>query len=263
MRTEFIVRFDGDADSLREHRLSIADFGQPLQLLLKALRRTASSMGAQIEEGESYGDRGGRFTRMADGLDLQIAKLEDGCVQLVMDCVHEAPARHTADMWFTEHAVSRLLEDLEHEAKGTPRNGNARKYLRSLPPYVSAQRYTVRTEGGTLREVSIGTVRIPDLPTDPPRVTIVVGTLAGLGMEDGKESVTIKSAEGRVTASASADLVERAISMRHEEVRATVLDGAKPRLLRIDPRAASGPSPAARLALINTHWADALAELAK
>lgn len=44
--------FDGPSSALNEHRLSIAELGESLTLLLKAFRRTASNIVAQaVDEG--------------------------------------------------------------------------------------------------------------------------------------------------------------------------------------------------------------------
>lgn len=268
MRTELIIQFDGESEALREHRLSVSDFGKPLLLLLSALRRTASGMGRTIEEGDSYGSRGGRFSRAADALDLQISQVRGGCVQLNLECVHRTEQNATAEMWFAQQAIGRLLDDIKGEARGELRNGNVRKYLASMPPYVTRQKYSAISDGEVFSQVTLGDVHIAEVPSLPARIQVVEGVLAGVVMEPGKESVSVRSmtpsASTRVTAVATDVLVERALELRHGAVRATILDGQKPRLLRIDELGADvAGSPDARLAFIQSHWAEALRELAK
>ena len=266
MPTQLTITYDGDSKALRAHRLSVGEMGEALVLLLNALRRTATDMAREAGMDEVYGAKGGRFSDLARGLDLQISAIRDGCVNLDFLCVHELGASETADMWLTDGAVTRVLEHLEAEAKGTPRSAAVRKYLQKLPSSVTRQVYVARKDGEILREVTIGEFTVVETPESLPRVLRFSGDLAKVALEPGREMVSIRIREtGRILAlDADADLVERALELRQHGVMATVLAGAGNRLLRIDALDASeGAGPEERLEQITTRWAGALAELAK
>ncbi len=266
MATQLTITYDGDSEALREHRLSIGEMGAALVQLLSALRRTATGMARDAGMDENYGAKGGRLSDVAKGLDLQITDIRDGCVNLDFACVQQLQPSETGDLWLTAGAITRVLEDLEEEAKGVPRNAAVRKYLEALPPYVTKQVYVARSNGEVLREVSIGDVTIAQLPASLPRVLRFTGRLARVFFDPGTEKVSIRTAEtARVmTLDASPALVERALELRQGDVVATVLTGAKNRLLRIDAAdAPAGSESAERLRYISTRWAGALAKLAK
>src|SRR5262249_9011399 len=80
---EFYIRFDGQTSGLSDHRLSLAAFQNALGKLLAAVRRMADSEMHRGRETRS------RFGKIAQRLDLQLSKVEDGCVQLAFQCVLE------------------------------------------------------------------------------------------------------------------------------------------------------------------------------
>lgn len=266
MGTELTITYEGDSEALRAHRLSLGEMGEALLLLLKALRRTATDMAREAGMDEVYGAKGGRFSDLARGLDLQITAIRDGCVNLDFVCVQELRASETADMWLTDGAVTRVLEHLEAEAKGTPRSVAVRKYLQKLPPSVTRHVYVVRKDGEVLREVTIGDVTMVEMPESLPRVLRFSGHLAKVALEPGREKISIRVSDtGRMIAlDANADLIEQALELRQEDVLATVLVGKSSRLLRIDALDAPvGGVAAERLEYITTRWEGALQELAK
>lgn len=263
MTTELEIKFDGETPAIRAHRLSIGELGEPLRLLLAALRRTATLMAKNaIDDGTK--NPGGRYTVLAAGLDLQISAIKDGCVRIVTEATHTPGPKQNAEMWFTREAVTRLLEDIEHEAHDRPRSIVARAYLASLPPSVSTQEYVCRQDGEVVKEVSIGKVTIPAPPADAPRVLRRVCAVAGAQWDSDHESVTLVVDEKRTRFTASAELVERALAMRNTTVRATVLDAKVPRLLRLDAVDAPDGMPAERITgHIMERWAGVLERLAK
>lgn len=266
MATELTITYDGESEALRAHRLSVGEMGAALVQLLSALRRTASGMARDAGLDESYGARGGKFSDLAKGLDLQISAIRDGCVTLDFQCVQQLRPSETADMWLADGAITRVLDDLEAEAAGTPRNVAVRKYLQKLPPYVTRQVYVARKDGAVLREVSIGNLSMVETTASLPRVIRFSGRLAKVGLERGKETISIRvAATGRIiTLAATSDLVERALELRQGDVLITVTTGATARLLRIDPIDAEvGGTPEERLEHLTARWAVALSELAK
>lgn len=63
--TELIILFDGDSEALRAHRLSLAELGKPLKLLLDAVWRTASGIVGQASNACSTTSRPRRTDALA------------------------------------------------------------------------------------------------------------------------------------------------------------------------------------------------------
>lgn len=270
MSIDLTILYDGSSEALREHRLSVAELGKPLQLLLAAVQRTASGI-IRLAADDSYGEKGGRFAAAAKRLDIQIAAVSDGCVQLHTALVQETLTGENLTipgLDLPETTLVRLLEDLEAEASGRPRNAAVRRYLRSLPPTVTKQRYIAKRGGVVVREATLGEVNTPPEAARAPKISRVVGIVSAVGLEAEHETITIKGDDGKETFAATASLVERALSLRNVPVRATAVAGVagsnRARLVRLDEvNADVAGSPEARLAFIADKWKDALAALAK
>jgi len=267
---ELTILFDGNSEALREHRLSVAELGKPLQLLLAALQRTASGIIRQATD-DSYGEHGGRVAAAAKRLDIQIAAVADGCVQLHTALVQQPALGENLTipgLDLPEAALVRLLEDLEAEASGQSRNAAARKYLRALPPTVTKQQYIARHGDVVVREVTLGQINALPAVATAPRISRVVGFVSAVGLETDHETITIKGDDGKQTFTGTAALVDRALSLRNVPVRATAVSdvpgATRARLLRLDATDADvAGTPDARLGYIADKWKDALALLAK
>lgn len=100
--------------------------------------------------------------------------------------------------------------------------------------------------------------------TKAARLVRVVGTITTVGLEQGKEFVSIRTEEGRFRYVTTASLVERAITLRGAPVSATVLETERPRLLRVDAADTHVcGSPEARVAHITKSFTGALERLAR
>src|SRR2546428_14159286 len=75
MATQLKIRWDGDVPGLAEHRLSVAEFGRSLTLLLTALRRIATQIVGTAVAAEQP-KRGGRFANLARQMDIEVVKIE-------------------------------------------------------------------------------------------------------------------------------------------------------------------------------------------
>src|SRR5689334_3751010 len=71
MPTELRIRWQGDTRGLADKRLSLSAFGEPLNLLLVALRRIATNLVTDAFEDKNIG----RFANAARQLDIEIFDL--------------------------------------------------------------------------------------------------------------------------------------------------------------------------------------------
>ncbi len=76
METQLKIVWDGDTPGLAQHRLSLAEFGPALNRMLIAMRRIASGIVTQAQEGGDTGLRGGRLAKLASQLDLEITGVD-------------------------------------------------------------------------------------------------------------------------------------------------------------------------------------------
>jgi len=134
-----------------------------------------------------------------------------------------------------ERATTELLDSIERESRGEPRNWAVRKYLRSLPVGVHHQSYELHDNGATKRRVDIGDLRLAEMPLELPSLRKLDGRIAGVGFEPGRTEVRVKSNAGTAaTLDATAEQVDAALRMRNEDVRILgVSDGKRTRLLNV------------------------------
>lgn len=78
MKTTLSIRWDGDSPDLVEHQLSLSAWLEPLGLLLKSVRRTASRILQDALDDPDAGRRGGRYAKAAQQIDLQITAIQAG-----------------------------------------------------------------------------------------------------------------------------------------------------------------------------------------
>jgi hypothetical protein len=231
MPTELKIRWEGDARGLSEKRLSLSAFGEPLKLLLVALKRIASTLAT-----DAFGDKNvGRLANAARQLDIEISELVHGSSGFNSVLSLGTPAVGDNLALFenlAETAGLRLLEAIDSERRGVVKNAAVRNYLRSLPTGITYQSYEIHDNGKAIGNVSFGGMSIPSLPPDLPHIAHYVGQIVGVGFEPGKSEVRVKTDKGIVTLTATTAHVDTALALRGADVLAVaVVQGTSHRLL--------------------------------
>jgi hypothetical protein len=266
MAVELKIVLDGTAAGISERRLSISEFGPSLNALLIAVRRIASSALKDAVD-DDYGAAGGRYAEEAKRLDIQIESIEEGSLKLgivlaLKLVVGQIPLFD--DLPYLTGLT--LVEALEGESSGHLRNAAVRNYLGSLPAGVATQVYTLSKNGKVEREARIGEVRLAEAPADLPYLCEMKAQVTGVGFEPGKNEVRLK-APGQISVfSATAEQVEEALKLRHNEIVVqTVIAGKKARLLAIREASTAPviPGPNDRERLIFSRWDGLLKRLAQ
>jgi hypothetical protein len=233
MPTQLEIKWEGNAPGLAEHRLSLGAFGAPLNLLLAAVRRIASNTLSMATDEKTTG----RFADAARQLDIQIEKLIEGSSGISGVCTFDPQLGAQPYMFFddlVEQASITLLNALQDESKGHPRNIGVRKYLHSLPPGVSRQTYTLHDNGKELHApVVIEGMELQDVPDDLPHLRELKGYIVGVGFDPGRNEVRVKDERDQLHLAATATQVETALELRHSEVRALAVITKQGRLLRL------------------------------
>jgi hypothetical protein len=263
------IRWDGDVPGLAQHRLSLAEFGEPLSLLLHALRRIATQLVTNAV-GAEQPRRGGRWAELARHLDIEITNLEEGSVGFSSVVTFEQPPQSELPfiMDLADRATDELLESLDKESKHVPRNWAVRKYLASLPSGVSNQVYELYPNGAQQpsKRVTIGHVELPDIPVDLPSLVEYEGIVIGVGFDPGRSEVRVKAESGSPAFDASEEQVNAALNTRNRKIRVLgVHDGRRARLLSLVQ--ASTPRYKVTPDAIEEHifkkWAGVFARLSK
>lgn len=235
MPTQLKIVWEGTAPGLAEHRLSLGAFGQPLTLLLAALRRIASNTVSMATDEKTVG----RFADLARQLDIQIEELVQTSTGVSGLCTFDPVPGETALLFvreLVEETSVTLLDALEAESKGHIRNASVRRYLRSLPLGVNRQTYTLHDNGRVIHKpVVIEDMALQELPDELPYLQEFDGNIVGVGFEPGKNEVRIKTESDQVALVATAAQVETALELRHSEVQALAVVGKQSRLLRVQP----------------------------
>lgn len=236
MAAELKIRWDGDVAGIAQHRLSLAEFGEALPLLVAALRRIATQMVTNAMGGE-HPRRTGRFTNLARQLDIEIVRIagESTGFDAIVSFKPVEGLASFPDL--PERATLELFDSIERESKGQAVNWSVRKYLGALPNGVHRQWYEFHENGVTKRQVEIGDLELAELPEDLPSLRQYEGNIVGVGFEPGRPEVRIKTQSATASLEATNEQVEMALSIKKEkvpEVRVLgVNDGKRTRLLNI------------------------------
>lgn len=274
MDLELKIRFDGSTPGLAEHRLSLSEFQKALGRLVSAVRRTATSIETDATEPDPQtGAGGGRYSKLARHLDVQLAGLDDGCVEARFTISHEPPPGKTHELFrdFEKRSLERLVEHIQNEGEGTPSSAAVRKYLKALPDGVDSQRYAVLQDGEETHVVELGAYDVIEdedtgVDREVRRVTGFVNRVSfdeegtGTGVDISGEDDTIRGIDAKPA------LVDKALELRGKEIVAQVLfSGSDKRLLTIwsaeaPPESATNQERESKLL---DDWEETLSELAK
>jgi hypothetical protein len=263
MAVELKIKWEGQAQGLPDKRLSLGAFGEPLTLLLAALRRIATNIVGNALEGRQTSV--GRFANAARQLDIEIFDLVrdssgfDGVITFTPPTGDNLPL--FTDL--AERAGGDLLDALEGESQGVARNSRVRDYLRSLPAGLSHQSYSLHRNGTILRQVSFGEALLPEFPHDLPYIAHYQGDIVGVGFEPGRSEVRIKTESGSVACFAEPEQVNKALALRGTKILAVaVVQGNAHRLLVLQD--AKTPLPTStRERAVYDRWQGVLRRLAQ
>jgi hypothetical protein len=270
MRAELQITWDGEGPGLAEHRLSVAALSTPLSLLLAAIRRIATNLVTEASDSER-GARGGRFSRLAEKIDLQLSTVEEGCLQLSADIVFPDPDEQDAQIaLFPDELAGRtlkeLIEAIDGESRGRSRSAVVRKFLRSMDGIVSAHSYRASVGGKVLAEASIGEPALLVEPTLGSYLVVYKGHVSGVLFEP-KPEIRIRSEGQTFRVRTTLKEVDRALELRGQDVAvyAARSESGLARLVHIKPNSEPQviPSIEERREHILTHWGPLLERLAQ
>jgi len=241
---ELSVIFEGTEPGLADRRLSLSAFGEPLRLFLIALQRTASAILSSSDDPE-YGGRGGQYKAEARMLDLELKGCTEGCAGVIFACTARVPPggqltiAHSVPEVFDRYdlpalTAARLVQDIEAERSGRPRNVAVRRYLASIPPGVASQRYIAKCGVEVLGDLQFQSFKLAEIPEDAPRLLRFAGKIASVSFEG--SHVFLKNPSRGVRCSATPEQLDRALALRGKDIVAAILYGARePSLVWIHP----------------------------
>jgi hypothetical protein len=262
---EIKIKLEGTFPGAAERRFSIDALGEPMSKLLQATRSIASQIVMNALDEAEYGAAGGRRAKDAATLDLQLEKIEEGSVVLrIMLVMGLMQGRLFEELPVKTGEV--LVESIKAESAGRPTRGVVRKYLSSLPPGVTAQRYELFDNGRLISEAAFGTAELPVVPDLLPYLISTPAQVIGVGFETGKTEVRIRTEDGHATTlSATPEQVDAALEIRSGSVHVRAVVNKKSyRLISIRPMSQepSDLSDGQKTALVFDKWAGLLKRLA-
>ena len=273
---ELSVIFEGTEPGLAERRLSLSAFGEPLRLFLIALQRTASAILSSSDDPE-YGGRGGQYKAEARMLDLELKGCTEDSAGVVFACTARVPPggqltiAHSVPEVFERYdlpalAAARLVQDIEAERSGRPRNVAVRRYLASIPPGVSSQRYIAKSGVEVLGDLRFQSFKLAEIPENAPRLLRFAGKIASVSFEASAPHVLLRNPSRGVRCSATPEQLDRALTLRGRDIVAAVLYGARePSLVWIRPASDEPERPpleSTKDHLLST-WGETLRRLAQ
>lgn len=271
---ELSVIFEGTEPGLAERRLSLSSFGEPLRLFLIALQRTASAILSSSDNPE-YGGRGGQYKAEARMLDLELKGCTEEHAGAVFTCTARVPPggqltiTQAVPEVFERYdlpalTAARLVQDIEAERSGRPRNVAVRRYLASIPPGVKSQRYIAKCGVEVLGDLQFQSFKLAEIPEDAPRLLRFAGKIASLSFET--SHLFLKNPHRGVRCAATPEQLEKALALRGKEIVAGVLFGSRePSLVFLHPASEIPERPALETTSnhLLTAWGETLRRLAQ
>lgn len=216
------ITWDGPVNGLAEHRLSLSAFGPALDKLLAAAKRIASNLVTKAGEPSETG----RLANLARAIDIEITGVRQGSAGPACLLTFDAPVSYQSSLFgsLPERTGIELVEAIQAESEGQMRNNSVRQFLRALPPGLNKQNYRLYEGERLIREVKLGQMALPEGMLSLPYLEEITGMVTGVGFDPGRDEVRIKTDDAtHVTALAVVDQVEKALTLRHEKVRALLL----------------------------------------
>lgn len=256
------IVWDGPITGLAEHRISLTAFGPALTQLVAAAKRIASNAVMRAAEPSETG----RLAKLAHGIDIQIGAITEGSGGVAGLLTFEAPVSYQENLFFSlpEKTGLELIESIEAESKGEFRNAAVRSYMRALPQTLTRQYYRLHENGRLIKEITLGAVTLPEGMLALPYLQELVGMVAGVGFDPGRDEVRFKTDDAAsVTAAANEQQVNTALELRHQKVRALVLqtESVGARLLTLVDAETDRPHYSDEVYIFDK-WGRALQELA-
>lgn len=257
------IVWDGPITGLAEHRISLTTFGPALVQLVAAAKRIASAAVMKAAEPSETG----RLAELAHGIDIQLGAITQGSGGISASVTFDAPVSYQEDLFFSlpERTGLELVEAIDSESRGEYRNSSVRSFMRKLPQTLTRQYYCLHDNGRVIKEITLGVVTLPEGMLALPYLQEVVGMVTGVGFDPGRDEVRFKTDDAaNVTATATEQQVNSALDLRHQKVRAIVLQREPPvgaKLLTLADAESERPSFSDEVYIFQK-WGRALQELA-
>jgi hypothetical protein len=227
------VIWKGNVPGLSEHRISVGAFGDPLRLLLVALRRIASTRVSEAIGGRSSGV--GRLPETARQLDIELSRVVEGSGGLQGQVPVNTPIGQDFPLFdLAELSSIELVDAIRDESQGNLRNAQVRTYLKAIPLAVTEQVYRLYRGQEELRSFTIGNLALTADLIELPYLYELTGRVIGVGFEPGRNQISFRDDYGsQITVSATPRQVNRALEWRSDPVRALILQSDPAKLLRL------------------------------
>ena len=216
------IVFEGDGALVRDGRVSLSLFLEPLRFLLTAYQKTAAGILRQTgdSEGDGDGEAPSYTPAAAAALDLEIAVVTEGSVDISF-APRQRPAlkrreRRVEDLDVA--AAERLIEDLDAERRGLSRNQAARDFLRKLPPEVRRQRYELRRGDKVVRSAEFNEVTLYQGAAPVPRARFVTGAVASMCFEKDREFIELRVKSSLLKLKCTKAQVDTAVALRNDVI---------------------------------------------
>lgn len=276
MAIELKIKFDGAAHGLKDHRLSLKEFGQALNMLLKALQEAACELlMSEAREGTTPKKRRSQAKKASKFYDLQISTIEEGSTVtgLILDITgktaaqRDLPQPHDPDEQIKARVISQLISDIVNESQGKACNDNARQFIKLIPKGVTHE-YCAIQDGITIKHAKIAKISLTNTKSTP-RLIKIVGTVSALGLNPASPYILFKYHDKTVKCFATIPQVEQAWCLREAMIIAALFygsnDESRPRLfwMTAADKPPVVPTIEQTIEELSTKWGDTLMELAK
>jgi hypothetical protein len=263
------VVIEGSGAGLENGRLGLSYFNESFRELLRAYRAIATMFISSAESEDVNTRAQGRKPRLAEQMDLEIDSIthqSPPTIRLVCP-IPKVETNRTNELFakdIVRRSAAELVDAIESEARGNPRNKYVRRFLQKLPPGTQNQLWQLYEAGELVKTITIQNLHLPPMELATTGIVRVQGRISGIYFSPTAE-IRITDESVPSWFKASEEQVEKAISLRNEPVEAVgIQKGGKLNLLWIRKQdTLRRPERDERDRYFAVKWAGALKRLAK
>jgi hypothetical protein len=218
------IVLEGTGAGLEEGRIGLSYFNKSFKELLIAYRGIAAMLISSAQY--DINARGqGRRPRLAEQMDLEIDAIthhSPAAIRLI--CTTPKVSVNATNELFAKDVIRRsaieLIDSVDAEARGFPRNKYVRRFLEELPTGTKKQHWQLYEDGKLLRTIDVQSVHLPKVELASAGIVRVEGRVSGIYFPPACE-IRITDGDGiHSWFKATEEQIDNGISLRNDLVTA-------------------------------------------
>jgi hypothetical protein len=213
MSVELKIRWDGEVHGLGEHRIDLAEFGDSLVRLNRAIQVLAAAILAGREGDPTYNP--GRLSAIARDVHVQLVSIEEGSAMPVFNVGWVTERTLTTGADLPSRAAQSFMDELDDLAEGAPTSRAVRAYFENLPRRLSRNTHSLSIDGREVQVLELGEVAPPTNAAMLPNLLKVRGQIEQINFSSRRVAIRDER-RGRVRASVTSGQAQEAARLAAE-----------------------------------------------